>query len=229
MLPEPKRHKIASYFSVGKPKRGIMLCGHGSRSGPAVSEFANLVSKLKTLLPNIPIEFGYLEFAKPIISDGLDKLREAGVTEIIALPAMLFAAGHAKNDIPSVLNTYNYKYPKLKITYSRELGIDNLMIKAASERIMESIDKAKIEIDKHDSMLLVVGRGASDPDANSNISKITRLLWEGIGFGWAETAYSGVTFPLVSPALEKIVQVGYKRIIVSVSYTHLTLPTNREE
>ncbi|MEC8287580.1 MAG: CbiX/SirB N-terminal domain-containing protein, partial [Pseudomonadota bacterium] len=106
------------------------------------------------------------------------------------------------------------KYPKLKITYSRELGIDNLMIKAASERIIESIDSAKLKIDKHDSMLLVVGRGASDPDANSNISKITRLLWEGIGFGWAETAYSGVTFPLVSPALEKIVQVGYKRIIV---------------
>ena len=214
MLPESKRQKIASYFNVGKPKRGIMLCGHGSRSEPAVAEFANLVFRLKILLPNIPIEFGYLEFAKPIISDGLDKLREAGVTEIVALPAMLFAAGHAKNDIPSVLNTYNYKYPKLKITYSRELGIDNLMIKAASERIIESIDSAKLKIDKHDSMLLVVGRGASDPDANSNISKITRLLWEGIGFGWAETAYSGVTFPLVSPALEKIVQVGYKRIIV---------------
>ena len=97
-----------------------MLCGHGSRSEPAVAEFANLVFRLKSLLPNIPIEFGYLEFAKPIISDGLDKLREAGVTEIVALPAMLFAAGHAKNDIPSVLNTYNYKYPKLKITYSRE-------------------------------------------------------------------------------------------------------------
>ena len=166
MLPESKRQKIASYFNVGKPKRGIMLCGHGSRSEPAVAEFANLVFRLKILLPNIPIEFGYLEFAKPIISDGLDKLREAGVTEIVALPAMLFAAGHAKNDIPSVLNTYNYKYPKLKITYSRELGIDNLMIKAASERIIESIDSAKLKIDKHDSMLLVVGRGASDPDAN---------------------------------------------------------------
>ena len=202
MLPEPKRYKIASYFNVDRPKRGIMLCGHGSRSEAAVAEFANLVRRMKNLFPNIPIEFGYLEFAKPIITEGLDKLREAGVTEIIALPAMLFAAGHAKNDIPSVLNTYNYKHPNLKITYSRELGIDNLMIKAASERIMESIDKAKSKIDKHESMLLVVGRGASDPDANSNISKITRLLWEGIGFGWAETAYSGVTFPLVTPALE---------------------------
>ena len=60
----------------------------------------------------------------------------------------------------------------------------------------------------------MVGRGASDPDANSNVSKLTRLLWEGFGFGWAETAYSGVTFPLVSPALDHAAKLGYRRIIV---------------
>ena len=61
---------------------------------------------------------------------------------------------------------------------------------------------------------MVVGRGASDPDANSNVSKVTRLLWEGFGFGWAETAYSGVTFPLVEPALEHAARLNYRRIIV---------------
>jgi sirohydrochlorin cobaltochelatase len=61
---------------------------------------------------------------------------------------------------------------------------------------------------------MVVGRGASDPDANSNVSKVTRILWEGFGFGWAETAYSGVTFPLVEPGLEHAAKLGYKRIIV---------------
>ena len=55
----------------------------------------------------------------------------------------------------------------------------------------------------------MVGRGASDPDANSNVSKVTRLLWEGFGFGWAETAYSGVTFPLVEPGLEHAARLGY--------------------
>jgi len=60
----------------------------------------------------------------------------------------------------------------------------------------------------------VVGRGTSDPDANSNIAKVMRMLWEGIGFGWGETAYSGVTFPLVAPALERAARLGYKRIVV---------------
>jgi len=61
---------------------------------------------------------------------------------------------------------------------------------------------------------MVIGRGASDPDANSNVSKVTRMLWEGLGMGWAETAYSGVTFPLVEPGLEHAARLGYKRIIV---------------
>jgi sirohydrochlorin cobaltochelatase len=63
-------------------------------------------------------------------------------------------------------------------------------------------------------MLMVVGRGTSDPDANSNITKVARMLWEGMGFGWAEVCYSGVTFPLVGPGLEHAVKLGYRRIIV---------------
>ena len=40
------------------------------------------------------------------------------------------------------------------------------------------------------------------------------MLWEGLGLGWAETAYSGVTFPLVEPALEHAVRLGFPRIVV---------------
>jgi sirohydrochlorin cobaltochelatase len=39
-------------------------------------------------------------------------------------------------------------------------------------------------------------------------------LWEGFGFGWGETVYSGVTFPLVEPGLEQAAKLGFKRIIV---------------
>ena len=65
-----------------------------------------------------------------------------------------------------------------------------------------------------ETLLVVVGRGASDPDANSNVAKVMRMLWEGLGFGWGETAYSGVTFPLVEPGLEHAAKLGYKRIVV---------------
>jgi sirohydrochlorin cobaltochelatase len=88
------------------------------------------------------------------------------------------------------------------------------MMRAAGDRIQEALDANPSNVPLHETLLVVVGRGASDPDANSNVSKVTRILWEGFGFGWAETAYSGVTFPLVDPGLEHAARLGYKRIIV---------------
>ncbi|EEA95319.1 sirohydrochlorin chelatase [Pseudovibrio sp. JE062] len=195
-------------------KLGVMICGHGSRNKGAVAEFARLAEGIRERFPELPVDYGYLEFANPVIHSGLDNLREQGCTRILAVPGMLFAAGHAKNDIPSVLNTYQAKHPEVSIEYGRELAVDTRMVQAAGARIQEAIDAAGPDVKPEETLLMVVGRGASDPDANSNVAKITRMLWEGFGFGWAETCYSGVTFPLVEPGLEHAVKLGYKRIIV---------------
>ena len=195
-------------------KLGVMICGHGSRDEDAVAEFAALAERLRERLPDHPVEYGYLEFARPIIGEGLDRLRAQAVTRALAVPGMLFAAGHAKNDIPSVLNTYMADHPGFRIDYGKDLGLDAKMLRAAASRIEEATAQAKGDARIEETLLLVVGRGASDPDANSNVSKLTRLLWEGFGFGWAETAYSGVTFPLVSPALDHAAKLGYRRIMV---------------
>ena len=88
------------------------------------------------------------------------------------------------------------------------------MVRAAGKRIEEALETAETDVPKHETLLMVVGRGASDPDANSNISKVMRLLWEAFGFGWGEVCYSGVTFPLVEPGLEHATKLGFKRIIV---------------
>ena len=195
-------------------KYGVMVCGHGSRDEDAVSEFLNFAKKLKNQLLQYELDWGFLEFANPVIKSGLDSLREKDIREIMSVPVMLFAAGHAKNDIPSVLNAYQAQYPELSISYGRELGIDLKLIRAAGERVKDAIEQADGDISPEETLLMVVGRGASDPDANSNVSKVTRMLWEGLGLGWAETAYSGVTFPLIKPGLEHASKLGYKRIVV---------------
>ncbi|RUT28902.1 sirohydrochlorin chelatase [Arsenicitalea aurantiaca] len=204
-----------------------MLCGHGSRNQRAVGEFAVLADQLRARFPGVPVEYGYLEFANPVIHQGLDRLRAAGVRHVLALPGMLFAAGHAKNDIPSVLNTYAATHPGFEITYGRELGVDLKMIRAAGERIEEAIAGASGDVPRHETLLMVVGRGASDPDANSNVAKVMRMLWEGMGFGWGEVAYSGVTFPLVAPALDHAVRLGYRRIVVFPYFMFTGVLVNR--
>ena len=192
----------------------ILLCGHGSRDVQAISEFEALAGHISRHLPERQVAHGFLEFARPTIGERLDDLRAAGARDVLALPGMLFAAGHAKNDIPSVLNDYAARHDGFSIRYGRELAVDLKLLSAARERITAAETEAGEGISRADTMLVVVGRGTNDPDANSNVSKITRMLWEGMQFGWAETCYSGVTQPLVADALGRVVRLGFKRIIV---------------
>ena len=198
-------------------RTGVMICGHGSRSQSAVDEFRVLAEKLPAYLPDDwAVDYGYLEFANPVLRDGLDALRDRGCTRILAVPGMLFAAMHAKNDIPTVLNSYAAEHG-IEVRYGRELGVDPKMLAAAAARIEEAEARANAEtgpVHRHDTCLVVIGRGASDPDANGNVAKIARLLHEGMGFGWVETGYSGVTFPLVEPCLTHAARLGFKRYIV---------------
>ncbi len=198
------------------PRTGVMICGHGSRAQAAVDEFAVLAEKLPALLPDYPVEYGYLEFANPVIRVGLDKLREAGCERIIAVPGMLFAAMHTKNDIPTVLARYAAEHG-IEVTYGRELGVDPKMLAAAGDRVRAAVKAADADLGQvplTDTCLVVIGRGASDPDANGNVAKVARMLAEGLGFGWLEVGYSGVTFPLVEPTLEHAARLGYRRIVV---------------
>jgi sirohydrochlorin cobaltochelatase len=133
-------------------KTGVMICGHGSRSQAAVDEFAILAEKLPAYLPSDwEVDYGYLEFANPVIRDGLDRLRDKGCDRILAVPGMLFAAMHAKNDIPTVLNTYAAKNG-VEVNYGRELGVDPKMIAAAAARVQETLDATPSDIPLHESL-----------------------------------------------------------------------------
>jgi sirohydrochlorin cobaltochelatase len=192
---------------------GVMVCGHGSRDVAAVDEFHGLVRKLAERLPEHPLESGFLEFARPIIREGLDQLRECGVDHVLAVPGMLFAAGHVKNDVPSVLNAYAAEHG-IRIEFGRDLGIDPKLLAAARDRIEAALATRGSNPPRTQTLLAVIGRGTSDPDANGNVAKVARMLWEGMGFGWAEVGYSGVAHPRVDALLERAARLGFSRIVV---------------
>ena len=188
---------------------GVLICGHGSRDEEAVREFELLAKALRPRFPAYDFATGYLEFATPTIRDGLATLVGRGAKRIYAVPGMLFAASHVKNDLPWEMNSFIAENPGIDVRLGRDLAIDVKLINAAAERIA-----AAAPDDRSDSLLVVVGRGTNDPDANSNISKIARMLWEGLGFGWAEVAYSGVAHPRVDVALDRAARLGFRRIVV---------------
>ena len=204
-------------MSAENSKKGIMVCGHGSRDKDAEVEFALVAEGLKKRFPDLPIEYGFLEYSAPNIHMGLNSLINQGVEHIYAVPGMLFAATHAKNDIPSVLTTFEEKNEGLSVSYGQELGLQDAMVEAFQARIYESLglDANNPPAELYDTMLVVVGRGTSDSEANAEAAKLTRIVSENMGFGWADTVYSGVTYPSVGVGLEKLLKLGYKRVVVA--------------
>jgi len=191
----------------------VLLCGHGSRDPEAIGEFeiaaAALRRRLADRAPGGDFATGYLEFARPTIQEGLAALRAQGARRILAIPGMLFAASHVKNDLPWEMNSFLAENPGVDVRLGRDLGIDPKLLQAAADRIAAAAPEGRA-----DSLLVVVGRGTNDPDANSNIAKIARMLWEGLGFGWAEAAFSGVAHPRVDAALDRATKLGFRRIVV---------------
>jgi sirohydrochlorin cobaltochelatase len=189
----------------------VLMCGHGSRDPEAIREFELLAAGLRPRLGEFDFAAGYLEFARPTIHEALTGLTTRGARHILAIPGMLFAASHVKNDLPSEVNSFAAANPHLEVRLGRDLAIDPRLLRAAAERIAAAGEGG---VPRRDTVLVVVGRGTNDPDANSNIAKVARMLWEGMGFGWAETAFSGVAHPRVDAALARAARLGFRRIVV---------------
>src|SRR5690348_3108034 len=113
----------------------VLLCGHGSRDPEAIDEFEQAALALRARLAGRAFATGYLEFARPTIGEALAGLQGRGAAEILAIPGMLFAASHVKNDLPWEMNSFMNAHAGMQVKLGRDLGIDPKLLEAAEDRI----------------------------------------------------------------------------------------------
>jgi sirohydrochlorin cobaltochelatase len=123
------------------------------------------------------------------------------------------AAGHAKNDMASEVRRARERYPHIDIRMGATLDVDAELLQLCRQRYQEALAD-RPAIDPCDTLLLLVGRGSSDPDANANIAKVARFLQEGYPTAWSTVAFSGVARPLLEEAMPVCERSGFRRIVV---------------
>jgi sirohydrochlorin cobaltochelatase len=188
----------------------LLIVGHGSRDPRGAREFHDLVGLVRRRNPSLTVEGGFIELSRPPISECVDRLAEGGARNIAAVPLMLLAAGHAKDDIPATLVREKMDHPEVGFTYGRALGIRPELLELMEERISAVVP----EVEKAETAVLIVGRGSSDPDANSDLCKIARLFYEGRPYPAVESAYVSMTPPDVADGLDRCLKLGAKRVVV---------------
>ena len=192
-------------------QRPLLMVGHGTRDDDGRQCFLDFAAAYQSLDTSRPIVPCFLELTGPTIQEGIDRCVEQGYTELSVLPILLFAARHNKFDITNELDRAKLRHPQLKFYYGRHFGITPGIIDLWRQRLAE-LDRP--EWKREDTVLLFVGRGSSDPDANGDVCKLARILWEGSGYLTVETCFIGITHPRLEEGFRRARLYQPKRIIV---------------
>jgi Uncharacterized conserved protein len=193
---------------------GIIIAGHGSRDADGIREFEQLIELVKERAPQHQVSHGYLEFASPTIDQAIAALITQNAKQIVMAPGILLAATHAKNDMPSELLAFARAYPDIDFYFGAPMGLHPLLLQVVQQRIVEAEAMSTKAVRRDDTCLVLVGRGATDPDANGEVAKFARMVEEGMGFGGSYVCYSGTAKPLVADGLRTAAKLGYARLIV---------------
>ncbi|MFB5190753.1 sirohydrochlorin chelatase [Alicyclobacillus fastidiosus] len=194
----------------------ITLCiGHGSRDDDGNLEFVQFVDRVREAAPDRHFEVAFLELTTPTIADGIDRCVQAGATRIVAIPIILLAASHIKLEIPEMLDQARAKYPDVEIVYGRNIGLHERMIDLLTDRYVQQMEQSNWAAARpEDTAIVVMGRGSSDPDANGDLYKIARQVWERTGVKTVEVCFTGVTFPRLPAGVHRAVALDVKHLVV---------------
>lgn len=194
--------------------KGILLCGHGSRHPDGVSGFLEMAEKIRQRHPDKIIEAGFLELSEPTFASAIDKLYEQGVRDIVAVQAFLFTGVHLRLDIPLLMNQFMDKYDGLRIRMASYVGVCDELVELACKRIAEGEAKSP-EFDRREALLFGIGVGASVPDANGDLAKLNRLIWEKAGFDFSLVGFtSRMAKPSVAESANILAYFPHKTVVV---------------
>ncbi|MFC7395299.1 sirohydrochlorin chelatase [Scopulibacillus cellulosilyticus] len=189
--------------------QAILYIGHGSRVPEATRQARDFIEQCIKQI-SVPIqEICFLELAEPNILEGIERCVNKGATNIAVQPVLLLAAKHIKRDIPLELEKAKQRFPNISIHYGGPLGVHENIVDILAERIREkSPDKSK------DAMVLLVGRGSSDPDIKKRMAQVAQMLQNKYRFQSVKVCYLTAARPSFKEGLEQAGSSGYSEVFV---------------
>ena len=196
----------------GLDDEAILLAGHGSRREKSNEQVRELAASLEGRL-GIPVDAGFLELAEPAIDEAIAGLA-ATVSQVTVVHLSLFAASHVKNDVPLAVTQARESHPELTINNGAHLGVHPAILDLLDDRAAAVEAELGVDREKDDVAVVVCARGSSDPDANADVHKLARLLYEGREFDRVEASFIGVTEPLLDETLHDIAKTRPDAVVV---------------
>jgi len=190
----------------------VLLVGHGSRREQSNEQVRELAAALESRL-RLPVDAAYLELASPAIDEAIAGLAPT-VSRLTVVHLSLFAASHVKNDVPLAVTQARSRHPDLTIRNGAHLGIHPAIVDLLDD--CAAAVEAELDVDRETDDVAVVfcGRGSNDPDANADVHKLARLLYEGRAFSRVDPSFIGVTEPDLPTTLHDVAKHRPDAVVV---------------
>jgi sirohydrochlorin cobaltochelatase len=171
--------------------------GHGSRDVAGGHEFLSLVSAVakQPLLDRAIVEPGWLEFAGrhvPPIEEAFARCVALGARRIAAVPAVLFAGGHATQDLPDQVELARPRFPATDIRLADMIGIDDRLL----DGLVQRVDAATSDL----------------PPVPASETAV--LLADRAGGRWVEVGFLRLSRPYLQDAAQRCARLGARRVVV---------------
>ncbi|MBM7854338.1 sirohydrochlorin ferrochelatase [Desulfohalotomaculum tongense] len=104
-------------------KEAVLLLAHGSRREEGNTQVEKILEQVKKRDPKERLyEICFLEFARPTLAEGVEKMAAAGAEVIIVVPLFLVAGNHVRKHIPDLLRQQREKHPEINFILTGHLG-----------------------------------------------------------------------------------------------------------
>jgi sirohydrochlorin cobaltochelatase len=207
-------------WNSGEGDRGLLVVGHGTRDPLGVEAFAQTVRQFSGLVPGLAVEPSFLEFARPTIAEGIERLAKRGVRKICWIPLFLFAAGHVRRDIPAAVAVAVASHPGVKTCEAPHLGCHPRLVELSVERCRESL-RERPPLPPRETLLLLVGRGTDDEAALGEMGQFAELRRQAGSIDQVWVCFASMTDPLLDDILPRVARLPILRVVVQ---PHLLFP-----
>jgi len=196
-------------------KSGLLLVGHGTRSAEGTKQFLELADQLAQRIAPIMMEPAFLEIQQPGIAAAVERLLARKIEQLMVLPLLLFAAGHAKRDIPQAVASALAACGRAELPWvqAAHLGCHRAILTLSGRRMAEVLVD-KLAIPAEESCLLLVGRGSPDESAAAEMREFASLRQQQEGGMRTEVAFLAMARPLLAEQLGQLAAANYRRVIV---------------